>query len=110
LAVDSEAHFGGVIVFLAVVFPPADRAELECRGRFESLRSATRATVAHFDRRGHTRFDGGFSLGITEGSELERRHIPDRERPRVCFRLGTRTMFAVSAVYTKPLSIERVLA
>jgi hypothetical protein len=24
--------------------------------------------------------------------------------------LGTRTMFAVSAVYTKPLSIERVLA
>ena len=26
LTVDSEAHFGGVIVFLAVVFPPADRA------------------------------------------------------------------------------------
>jgi hypothetical protein len=24
--------------------------------------------------------------------------------------LGTRTMFAVRAVYTKPLSIERVLA
>jgi len=73
LTVDSEAHFGGVIVFLAVVFPPADRAEVECFGRFESLRPAARATVAHFDRRTHKRMDGGFSLGITEGSELQGR-------------------------------------
>ena len=57
LAVDSEAHFGGVIVFLAVVFPPADRAKLECRGRFESLLSAARATVARFDRRTHKGMD-----------------------------------------------------
>ena len=50
LAVDGEAHFGGVIVFLAVVFPPANRAKLECRGRFEGLRSAARATVAGCNR------------------------------------------------------------
>ena len=50
LAVHGEAHFGGVMVFLAVVFPPADRAELECRRRFESLRSAARATVASCNR------------------------------------------------------------
>ncbi len=57
LAVNGEAHFGGIIVFLAVVFPPADRAKLECFGRFESLVSATGATEAHFDRRAHTRLD-----------------------------------------------------
>ena len=50
LAVDGEAHLGGVIVFLAVVFPPADRAKLERCGRFESLRSAARATVAGCNR------------------------------------------------------------
>ena len=50
LAVNGEAHFGGVIVFLAVVFPPADRAELECCGRFEGLVSAARTTVASCNR------------------------------------------------------------
>jgi hypothetical protein len=45
LAVDGEAHFGSVIVFLAVIFPPADRAEVECFGYFKSLVSAARTTV-----------------------------------------------------------------
>ena len=71
LTVDGEAHFRGVIVF-----PPADRAKLERCGRFESLESTARATVAHFDCRAHTRIDGGFSLGITEGGELQGPPIP----------------------------------
>jgi hypothetical protein len=75
LTVDGEAHFGGVIVFLAIVFPPADRAKLECCGRFESLESTARTTVAHFDCRAHTRIDGGFSLGITGGGELQGRRF-----------------------------------
>ena len=68
LAVDGEANFGGVIVFLAVVFPPADRAKLEGFGRFESLVSAAGATEAHFDRRTHTRMDAKNGGGITGGS------------------------------------------
>jgi hypothetical protein len=46
LAVDGEANLGGVIVFLAVVLPPANRTKLECFGSFESLVSAARTTVA----------------------------------------------------------------
>jgi len=33
LAIDGEAHIGGIVVFLTVVLPPADRAKHEgCRG------------------------------------------------------------------------------
>ena len=58
LAVDGEAHFRGIVVFLAVVLPPANRAKLQGVGRIECLVSAARATIAHFDRRTHTRMDG----------------------------------------------------
>jgi len=58
LAVDGEANFGGVAIFLAVVLPPADGAKLEGFGGLESLVSAAGATEAHFDRRTHTRMDG----------------------------------------------------
>jgi hypothetical protein len=58
LAVDGEANFRGVIVFLAVVLPPADRAKLERFGRFESFISTAGATKAHFDGCTHTEMDG----------------------------------------------------
>jgi hypothetical protein len=58
LTVDGQANFRGVVVFLAVVFPPADRAKLERFGRFQSFISTTRTTKAHFDGGTHTRIDG----------------------------------------------------
>jgi hypothetical protein len=58
LAVDGEADFRGVIVFLAVVFPPADRAKLERFRRFQSFISTAGATKAHFDGGTHTEMDG----------------------------------------------------
>ncbi len=57
LAVHGEPDFGGVTVFLPVVFPPADRTKLEGSGRFESLVSTARTTVAHFDGRTHNKMD-----------------------------------------------------
>jgi hypothetical protein len=57
LAVDGEADFGGVVVFLTVVLPPADRTKLKGCRSFESLKSAAGATVAHFDTGTHTRMD-----------------------------------------------------
>lgn len=68
LGVDGETDFGGVIVFLAVVFPPADRAQLQSTGCFQGSVSAAGTTIAHFDRRIHTRMDGEKSLRITKGS------------------------------------------
>jgi hypothetical protein len=58
LAIDGEAHVGCVVVFLTVVLPPADRAKLQGVGCIESLVSAAGTTIAHFDRRTHTRMDG----------------------------------------------------
>ena len=43
LAIYGEADFGGVVVFLAVVFPPADRAKGQRAGRVQRLASAARA-------------------------------------------------------------------
>jgi hypothetical protein len=58
LAVDGEANFRGVIVFLAVILPPADRAKHECFGSFEGFVSTAGATKAHFDGGAHTKMDG----------------------------------------------------
>jgi hypothetical protein len=58
LAVDGEAHVGCVVVFLAVVLPPADRTKTEGCRDIESLVSAAGTTEAHFDRGSHTRMDG----------------------------------------------------
>jgi hypothetical protein len=59
LAVDGETDFGGVIVFLAVVFPPADRAQLQGAGCFQGSVSAAGTTIASCSRlrfhRGWTR-------------------------------------------------------
>jgi hypothetical protein len=58
LAVHGEANFRGVIVFLTVVLPPADRAKLERFGRFQSFISTAGATKADFDGGTHTWMDG----------------------------------------------------
>jgi hypothetical protein len=58
LAVDGEANFRGVIVFLTVVLPPADRAKLERFGRFQSFISTAGATKADFNGGTHTEMDG----------------------------------------------------
>jgi hypothetical protein len=44
LAVDCEADFEGVRVFLAVVLPPANRAQPQCVRGFQGLVSAAGAT------------------------------------------------------------------
>ena len=54
LAVDGEADFGGVVVFLTVVLPPANRAKFKGCRSFESLKSTAGATVTHFNRSTHT--------------------------------------------------------
>ena len=45
LAIDCEANFSGVTVVLAIVFPPANRAQNHGGGRIESPVPAARATV-----------------------------------------------------------------
>lgn len=65
LAVDGESHFRSVSVFLAVIFPPADRAKLESSGRFESFVPTTRTAIAHFDRGTHAGMDGKSGSEIT---------------------------------------------
>lgn len=58
LTVDGEANFRGVVVFLAVVFPPADRAKRERFGRFQSFISTAGTAKADFDGGTHTEMDG----------------------------------------------------
>jgi hypothetical protein len=49
LAIDGEADIGGVIVFLAVVFPPADGAKAERARGFQGFISTARAAIARSD-------------------------------------------------------------
>ena len=58
LAVDGKTDFRGVLVFLAVIFPPANRAQHQSTRRIEGLRSAARAAIAHSNRRIHIGMDG----------------------------------------------------
>ena len=48
LAVHRHTHFAGVIVLLAVVLPPADRAQRQRAGRLQRLISAARAAKSIF--------------------------------------------------------------
>jgi hypothetical protein len=68
LAVDGEAHFRGVGVFLAVVLPPANRAQPQGAGRIQCFVAAARAAIAHFDSSTHNRMDGEAADGITEAA------------------------------------------
>jgi hypothetical protein len=47
-AVDGQADFAGVFVLLAVVLPPADRAQTQSTSRLQRLIAATRAAKANF--------------------------------------------------------------
>jgi hypothetical protein len=57
LAVDGEANLRAVVVFLAVVFPPADRAKHERFRRSQSFISTAGTTKARFDGSTHTEID-----------------------------------------------------
>gem|GEM_PF-7034785 len=89
LAVDSAANFGGVVVFLVVIFPPADRAKIERRGSFKGLVSAAGTPIAHFDRGSHTGMDGEKPLQITNRSAQRLQLIPDRAPACDAFEIGT---------------------
>jgi hypothetical protein len=64
LAVHREAHFLGVLVFLPIVLPPANGAQLQGARRFQRLVSTTRATITDFDRSAHIGIDG--RMGATD--------------------------------------------
>lgn len=66
-AVDGEMNVAGVFVFLAVIFPPAHRAQQECARRFKSAESATRAAVIGVHSRGWTAMRAS---GLHPGPEL----------------------------------------
>ena len=58
LAVHRQADIGGVLVFLAVVLPPADWTQPQGAGRVEGFVSTAGATIADFDCGTHTGIDG----------------------------------------------------
>jgi hypothetical protein len=67
LAVHGQAHFCGVPVLLAIVFPPADRAQPQRAGRIQRLIST--AWAAKTRRQGIPRVDGRETglAGLREG-------------------------------------------
>jgi len=82
LAVNGQAHFRGVGVFLAVVLPPADGAQRDSAGRIQRLKSAARTSVA-----GHQ----GFHLKGLDGKMAlrdYRRKFPVRGFRRQARELG----------------------
>ena len=58
LAVHGKADVRGILVFLAVVFPPADRAKHQGAGCIKCLAPAARASIAHSCCWAHTKMDG----------------------------------------------------
>ena len=65
LAVDGQAHVAGVGVLLAVVFPPANRAQSHRLWGFKSLESAAWAAKSSCDGI-HSWVDGKDEAGFTE--------------------------------------------
>ncbi len=61
LAVHRQPDFGSVLVFLAVVLPPADWTQPQCAGRIKSPVSTAWATVANSGSGTHIRFDGNLA-------------------------------------------------
>ncbi len=74
LAVHRQAHFAGVRVFLAVILPPANRAQLQGPRRFQRLISTTGATITDFNRGAHTGIDGKMR-SLDYGSPQAIRHL-----------------------------------
>jgi hypothetical protein len=67
LPVYGQARFLGVGVFLAVVLPPADRAQNQGVGRIQCLIAAARAPVAGVQGFPLRKMDGKRGCGITRG-------------------------------------------
>jgi hypothetical protein len=65
LAVDGEAHFGGVSVLLTIILPPADRTQLQGPGRIEGFISTAGTPEAHFNCRTHAEMDDTQTRRIT---------------------------------------------
>jgi len=68
LAVDGQAHLGGVVILLAIVLPPADRAQAQGAGNFQGPVSAARAAKARLHplhAHPHTLMDGRGAGGFT---------------------------------------------
>jgi hypothetical protein len=57
LAIHRQSNFRRVLVFLPVVFPPANGAQLQGARRFKRPISATRATITDFNSSAHVRTD-----------------------------------------------------
>ena len=63
-AVHRQADIAGVGVFLAIVFPPADRAQPHGVRRFERLVTAARAAKLSLHQSVHVRIDGLSGPGV----------------------------------------------
>jgi len=75
LAVDGETHFPSVVIFLSVILPPADRAQLQGAGCFEGFISATGTTITDVDGRTHGEMGVGITgagKGLGQGKEIRR--------------------------------------
>ncbi len=85
LAVHREANFRGVAVSLAVVLPPAHRAQLQGTGRIEGFVTATGATIAGCDYGTHTEMDDEWWMGITGRQSVDQRSAVNHPQ---CLGLG----------------------
>ena len=56
-AVHGQADIGGVLVLLAIVLPPADRAQPQCAGRLQRLVPAARAAKTNLYQSPHECMD-----------------------------------------------------
>jgi len=81
LAVDREPDFSGVFVLLAVIFPPADRAQPQRPGCCERPIAATRATKSSAFAF-HPRMDGIYAGRVYSASRPKLAQIaPDSRKP-----------------------------
>jgi len=88
LAVHGEADFGGVLVLLAIVLPPADRAQRQGAGRIQRLVSAARAAKTKLQR--YPTVNGretGRGVYAKSGFGPERQLLAGSLRALCCFRL-----------------------
>lgn len=66
-AVDGQADIQGIFIFLAIVFPPANRAQSERVRRFQGLVSAARAAKTSLQQSFHAYIDGTKGPGVYPG-------------------------------------------
>jgi hypothetical protein len=69
LPVHRQANFRGVLVFLAVILPPANGAQFQSAWRFEGLISTARAAKTNCDGSTHMDVDG---ISTAEGYAMSK--------------------------------------